>query len=126
MSTYRDLTTAHAMWIPAAVKAAQQGNAKQLHKPAGFERCGYTVNYLVRATGDVRWTLSYRFGRGKNTTVATWITDWIPAERKRTRHQPITPPAEPIRITSEGCDYRAYVMLDSIGMPRPIPVMEAR
>lgn len=124
MSTYRDLWTAHPMWIPAAVKAATLGNAKQLHKPAGYEACGYTVNYLVRADGSVRWSLSYRFGRGKNTTIATWLTDWLPLDKVRRLDRPITPPAEPIRITSCGADYMARVVLDNMGLPRPIPVTE--
>ena len=124
MVTYSNLTTVHPMWIPAAVKAAQQGNAKGLHKPPGYEACGYTVNYAVRADGSVRWSLSYRFGRGKNTTVATWLTDWLPLDKVRRPERPITPPDEPIRITSEGCDWLARVILDHMGLPRPVPVLE--
>lgn len=122
MTTYSNLTTTHPMWIPAAVKAAQQGNAKGLFKPPGFEACGYTVNYAVRENGSVRWSLSYRFGRGKNTTVANWITDWLPLDRTRRAERPINPRTEPIRITSEGCDWLAHVALDSLGLPWPIPV----
>lgn len=119
---YHDLWTAHPMWIPAAVKAAQQGNAKQLYKPPDYEACGYTVNHVARTDGSIRWSLSYRFGRGKNTTVATWLTDWLPLDRTRKSEKPITPPNEPIRITSCGCDYLASIVLDHMGLPRPVPV----
>jgi hypothetical protein len=122
MNEYRDLWTAHPMWIPAAVKAAQQGNAKQLHRPPGYETAGYTVNYVARNDQSIRWALSYRFGKGKNTTVATWVTDWLGDERKRKPAKPVTPPAEPIRITSGGCDYYAQVVLDHLGLPVPQPV----
>ena len=33
MKHYSALTTIHPMWIPAAVKAAQQGNAQNLYRP---------------------------------------------------------------------------------------------
>lgn len=124
MVTYSNLTTVHPMWIPAAHKAATQGHAKGLHRPPGYERCGLTVNYLVRADGSVRWSLSYRFGRGKNTTVANWVTDWLPLDKVRKAERPITPPAEPIRITSCGADYLARVVLDHMGLPLPVPVLE--
>ena len=123
MTTYTDLTTVHPMWIPAAVKAAQQGNAKDLYRPPGYERAGYTVNYMVRPDGTVRWSLRYRIDRSKNTTIANWVTDFLPMERVKFRPQPVRPPAEPIRITSEGGDWLARVVIDSAGLPRPIPVM---
>ena len=122
MTQYTNLTTVHPMWIPAAVKAAQQGNAKYLYRPPGYERAGFTVNYVVCADGTVRWSLRYRIDRGKNTTIANWVTDCLPMERVKPRPQPVRPPAEPIRITSEGGDWLAHVIIDSAGLPRPIPV----
>lgn len=123
MTTYSNMTTVHPMWIPAAVKAAQQGSAKELYRPPGYETCGYTVNYSVRTDQSIRWSLSYRFGRGKNTTIANWVTDWLPLERVKFRPQPVRPPAEPIRITSCGADYLVRVVLDSAGLPLPVPVL---
>ena len=122
MTQYTNLTTVHPMWIPAAVKAAQQGNAKDLYRPPGYERAGFTVNYVVCADGTVRWSLRYRIDRGKNTTIANWVTDCLPMERVKFRPQPVRAPAEPIRITSEGGDWLARVVIDSAGLPRPIPV----
>lgn len=121
-ATYHDMWTAHPMWIPAAVKAAQQGHAKELYRPPGYEKCGYTVNFVARNDGMIRWALSYRFGHGKNTTVATWLTDWLNDERKRKPLKPFTPPDKPIRITSGGCDYYARVEIDASGQPWPIPI----
>jgi hypothetical protein len=126
MNTYRALTTIHPMWIPAAVKAAQQGNAKGLYRPPGYEGCCYTVHRMPRADNLIRWSLSYRMERGsKSTTVANWITDWLPdAQRQKGTPKPIKPPTEPIRITSEGADFLARVVLDHLGLPRPVPVGE--
>ena len=118
---YSDMQAAPP-WIPAAVKAAKQGNAKGLYKPPGYERCGYTVNYQVRVDGSVRWALSYRFDRGKNATVATWVTDWLPMERKRKTQLVVTPPVEPIRITSGGCSFYVRVFIDALGLPVPVPL----
>jgi hypothetical protein len=118
---YHDMWTAHPMWIHAAVKAAKQGHAKELYRPPGYEKCGYTVNFVARNDGFIRWALSYRFGHGKNTTVATWLTDWLPLDRAQKAEKPVTPPTEPIHITSGGCDYYAYVFLDSAGLPYTAP-----
>ena len=121
-ATYHGLEATHPMWIPAAHKAAQQGNAKQLYKPPGFEKCGYSLNYMVRSDHSVRWSLSYRFGHGKYTQIATWLTDWLPLDKVRIAQRPVTPPDKPIRITSEGCDWLARVVLDHTGQPWPVPV----
>jgi hypothetical protein len=112
------------MWIPAAVQAAQQGNAQNLYRPPGYEDARYTVHYMVRADRLIRWSLSCRMDRnGKSTTVANWITDWLPDEkRNQCTPKPITPPEHPIRITSEGADFWAHVVLDHLGLPRPVPV----
>ena len=124
MNTYRDLTTAHPMWIPAAVKAAQQGHAKDLRRPPGYEGARYTVHHMSRADGLIRWSLSYRMDRnGQGRTVANWITDWLPDSKKKAcPSKPVTPPEHPIRITSEGADFLARVVLDHLGLPRPVPV----
>ncbi len=123
MSAYSHLTTAHSMWIPAATQAAQQGHAKGLHRPAGYEKAAYTLHKFCRPDGLIYWALSYRFGRdGKQRTIASWLTDWLPEERVRNYTRKITPPAEPIRITSGGCDFHARVVLDHQGLPVPVPV----
>jgi hypothetical protein len=59
---------------------------------------------------------------GQGRTIANWITDWLPDEKKAFPPKPITPPAEPIRITREGAEFMAHVVLDHLGLPWPIPV----
>lgn len=128
VSTFSDMTVEDPMWLPAAEKAAEQGNAKGLYKLPGYEKCGYTVNYFARVDGSFRWTLNYRFGRGKNTKVASWITDWLPLDRARRPERPINLPKGPIRITSNDSNFYAVVELDQKGLPCPIPevVLAAR
>ena len=120
---YSNLQTAHPMWIPAAVQAAQQGHAKGLHRPLGYEGLAYTLHRFCKPDGAIYWSLSYRFGRdGKQKTIASWVTDWLPEKPPKDCRQKISPPAHPIRITSDGCDYMARVVLDATGQPLPVPI----
>lgn len=122
MTRYSNLHVEHPMWLPTAIKAAQQGNGQALYRPPGYESCSYTVNHMARKDGMIRWTLSYRFGDGKNTTVASWLTDWLPPEKTDKRVKPVIAPASPVRITSCGCDYFVRVVVDALGLPVPVPV----
>jgi hypothetical protein len=123
MNTYTNLQTDHPMWIPAATQAAQQGHAKGLHRPPGYEGLAYTLHRFCRPDGSIYWSLSYRFGRdGKQKTIASWSTDWLPEQMPKKCRQTVKPPTEPIRITSGGCDFFARVVLDDANLPVPIPV----
>jgi hypothetical protein len=123
MGEYSDMNTAHPMWGLAAVQAARQGHAKGLHRPPGYEGLAYTLHRFCRPDGSIYWSLSYRFGRdGKQKTIASWITDWLPEEMPKKCRQTIAPPTEPIRIKSCGCDFHARVVLDNLGLPVPVPV----
>jgi hypothetical protein len=113
------------MWIPAATKAAEQGNAKGLHKPPGYEAIAYTVHHFARSDWTVRWSLSHRTGRGRSATIATWITDWLPDEQ-RVRPTACTTHGKVVwinqRPTQSSPLARAVrVLIDGDGLPVPVP-----
>ena len=122
-ATYHDLEVLHPMWALTAVHVAKQGRAFGAPKPAGHPG-GLGVNYFALADGRIRWRLVYAEPEtGKQTQVAKWTTDWMPDERIVKQRKPVTPPVEPIRITSGGCDWYARVVIDALGLPVPVPVM---
>ncbi len=135
VTTYSNLETAHPMWAPTAIKAAQQGHAKDLYRPPGYEGGGFTLWHGIRKSdGMVRWRLSYKHYHkfdGRYIYVAKWLTDWLPPEDQMKRRPGrcfcatqgrtviVSKTHGPRR--SENTTRQIRVLLDADGLPVPIP-----
>ena len=120
MIAYHSLTVIHPMWIPAAHKAAGQGNAIGLHVPDGLQG-GFGLHYFARPDGLVDWKLVFRYRTTrKQVQVAKWTSDFLPLEGSRKPQKPCTTHGRIVTINrgvSGDIERQVRVVIDALGLP---------
>lgn len=128
MTGLHEVELTHPMWAPTVAYVAERGYTTGAPKPKGIKG-GLGCHYFVLADGRIRWKLVYRERDSrKQTQVAKWVSDWLPDARKDRAAPPCKTHGKIVTVQGAyGGELarQVRVVVDSLGLPVPVPVEAA-